>query len=89
MNEQRILEELLHLLETNGVSIRYEAMGGGGGGYCTIRGERIFFVDTQAASSEAAAVCAESVGRVVDIERVYVRPEVRRFIEEHREADKE
>ena len=47
MNEQRILEELLALLEADGVSIRSEPLGGSGGGLCTVKGERIFFVDTQ------------------------------------------
>ena len=80
MNEQRILEELLALLEANNVTIRREPLSGSGGGLCTIKGESIFFVDTQASSSEASA-CAEAVSKVVDTEKVYIRPEVREFIE--------
>ncbi len=83
MNEQRILEELLALLEANGVTIRREPLGGSGGGLCTVKGEQIFFVDTQAASAEMAAVCAEAVPKAVDIEKIYIRPEVRQFIENH------
>jgi hypothetical protein len=59
MNEQRILEELLALLEANGVKIRNEPLGGSGGGLCTIKGEQIFFVDTQASSADSAAICGE------------------------------
>jgi len=81
MNEQRILEELLGLLEANGVTIRNEPLGGSGGGLCTVKGEQTFFVDTQAASAEMAAVCAEAVSKVLDIEKIYIRPEVRDFIE--------
>jgi hypothetical protein len=81
MNKQRIFEELLALLEANRVTIRREPLGGGGGGLCTIKGEPIFFVDTQASSAEMAAVCAEAVSRVVDIEKVYIKPEVREFVE--------
>ncbi|HUW19339.1 MAG TPA: hypothetical protein VMW16_08560 [Sedimentisphaerales bacterium] len=84
MNQQRILEELLALLEANGVAIRNEPLGGNGGGLCTVKGENIFFVDTQAASSEMAALCAEAVARVIDIEKIYIRPEIREFIERHR-----
>ena len=83
MNEQRILEELLALLEANGVTIRDEPLGGNGGGLCTIKGRRIFFVDTQAPSAVVAVLCAEVVPKVADIEQVYIKPEVRQFIENH------
>ena len=81
MNEKRILEELLGLLEQNGVTIRNEPLGGSGGGLCTIKSEKIFFVDTQASSAEMVAVCAEAVAKAVDTEHIYIRPEVRQFIE--------
>ena len=83
MNEQRILEELLALLESNSVAIRDEPLGGSGGGLCSIKGEKIFFVDTQAPSEVVAAICAEAIPKVIDIEQVYIKPEVRQFIENH------
>ena len=81
MNEQAILEELLDLLEANDVKIRNEPLGGRGGGLCTIKGEKIFFVDTQAPSSEVAVLCAEAVSKNVNIDSVYIKPQVRQFIE--------
>lgn len=83
MNEQRILEELLALLEAKGVTIRDEPLGGTGGGLCAVKGQQMFFVDTQAPSEVVAAICAEAVPKVVDIEQVYLKPEVRQFIESH------
>ncbi len=83
MNEQRILEELLALLEANSVAIRNEPLGGNGGGLCTIKGRQMFFVDTQAPSAVVAAICAQAVPKVVDIEQIYIKPEVRQFIEIH------
>jgi hypothetical protein len=83
MNEQRILEELLALLESNGIKIRNEPLGGSGGGLCSVKGEPIFFVDTQAPSAETAALCAEAVSKTVDIDNIYIKPEVRQFIENH------
>lgn len=83
MNEQRILEELLTLLESNGVTIRSEPLAGSGGGLCTIKGENVFFVDTQAPSGEVGTLCAEAAAQLLDIEQLYIRPEVRRFIESH------
>ena len=83
MNEQRILEELLSLLEQNSITIRPEPLGGSGGGLCTIKGQSIFFVDTQAQSADTAVFAAEAVSKVLDIDQVYIRPEVRQFIENH------
>jgi len=83
MFEQRILEELLALLEANSVTIRQEQLGGSGGGLCTVKGEPIFFVDTQTSSAESAAICAEAVSKVMDIESIYIKPEVRQFIERY------
>ena len=64
MNDQRILEELLSLLEGQGVTIRHEPLGGTGGGLCAVRGSNQFFVDTEATSAETAARCAEAAGKV-------------------------
>jgi hypothetical protein len=86
MNEQMILEELLALLEAHRVKIRSEPLGGRGGGLATMKGESIFFVDTEAPSAEVATLCAEAVTKLVDIERIYLRPEIRQFIESHTES---
>ena len=83
MNEQGILEELLALLEANDVTIRSEPLGGSGGGLCTIKDERIFFLDTEAPSIVTAAICAQSLPKVVDIEQIFIKPQVRQFIGDH------
>ncbi len=89
MNTQKILEELLLLLESNGVIIRDEPLGGSGGGLCSIKGQWIFFVDTQAPSAVMSVVCAEAVPQVMDIEQVYIKPEIREFVEYHSISEKE
>jgi hypothetical protein len=86
MNDQRILEELLELLAGAGVEVRRDALGGGGGGPCTIKGQGIFFVDTQSTANEVAALAAEAVATSVDVESIYMRPEVREFIESRGKA---
>ncbi len=83
MNEQRILDELLEILEANGITIRNEPLGGSGGGLCTVKSKHIFFVDTDAPAAEVAALCAAAVAKIVDIEKVYLKPQVRQFIEAH------
>lgn len=89
MNEQRILEELVMLLESNGVTIRREPLAGGAGGLCTVRGKHIFFLDTQASSVEVASAAAEAVAKLIDIESIYLRPEIRQFIESNGSSIKE
>ncbi len=83
MNNQRILDELLSLLEASGVKIREEPLGGSGGGLCMMKGENLFFKDTQAPASLMAAMCAKALVKVVDIEQIYIKPEVREFIEQN------
>lgn len=89
MDEHSILEELVSLLETNAVTIRREPLGGNGGGLCTVKGKKIFFVDTQAGSGEMAMACSEAVTKLVDIENIYIRPQVRQFIEENSQSEEQ
>jgi hypothetical protein len=89
MNERRILEELLALLETNNVTVRHEAMGGRGGGLCNIKGRNFFFVDSQATSIDSAALCARSIAKLIDVEKVYIKPQIRQFIENCDKVEKQ
>jgi len=84
MNNQRLLEELVALLEANSITIRTEPLGGNGGGLCDFKGKCIFFQDTQAPTAETAALCAKAVAEKINIENIYIRPEVRRFIEKNK-----
>ncbi len=83
MNDQQVLDELLSILETNGIQVRDEALEGSGGGLCKLRGCQVFFLDTQASSVDCAAACAQAVERVIDIEQLYIKPQIRQFIEHH------
>lgn len=83
MNQQILLEELTGLLEKTGIQIRTESLGGSGGGLCCVRGQNIFFVDSDAPSGETAILCAEAIGELVDVDSIYIKPQVRQFIENH------
>jgi hypothetical protein len=89
MNNQAVLQQLLSVLEDNGVQVRSEPMGGAGGGLCNVKGKNIFFLDTQAPTAEAATLCAQAVGRLVDIESIYLRPEIRQYIEACMETERQ
>ncbi|MBW8015623.1 MAG: hypothetical protein FVQ82_05515 [Planctomycetes bacterium] len=81
MNTREITEELVALIEQNGVEIRREAMGGGGGGLCVINEKKIFFVDTECPIAELTAICSRAVNELLDIDSVYIRPQVRQVLE--------
>jgi hypothetical protein len=88
MNSQDILQQLLAILEDNGIELRNEPLGGTGGGLCRVKGKNIFFVDTQAPAAETASLGAQAVGRLLDIETVYIRPEIREFIEKSLQTER-
>jgi hypothetical protein len=83
MESQLILDEFLAVLTQKGVTIRTGLMGGGGGGMCKIKGSDVFFVDTQCPVREMAAICAEAVSEIVDVEAIYLRPQTRQFVEKN------
>lgn len=83
MDTRDITEELVALLEQNGVNIRREAMGGGGGGLCVIKEKKIFFVDTDCPIAEMNAICSRAVNELLDIESIYIRPQVRQYLEKY------
>jgi hypothetical protein len=85
MDNKAILDELLELLEKNGVKIRKDSLGGGSSGLCKIKNDFIFFLDTDSSSYELATNCAKAISEVVDIETIYLKPEVRSFIEQNME----
>jgi len=83
MDEKTILEYLLTLLEQNHVVIRSEAMGGRGGGLCKFKNRTVFFVDSEASTADIAVLCAQAVNELVDLEGIYIVPQVRDFLEKH------
>jgi hypothetical protein len=82
MDNKAILDELLELLEGNGVKIRKDSLGGGSSGLCKIRDEAFFFADMDSSSYEISVSCAKAVNEIMDIETIYLKPEVRCFIEQ-------
>ena len=83
MTERRILEEMVRVLETHGVEVRHEVLGGRGGGLCTIQGRTVLFLDDQASVEDQLEVCAEAAAKLVDLETCYLKPLVRQYMEGH------
>jgi hypothetical protein len=81
MDERHILKTLIDLLEANRIKIRKEPLEDSPGGLCRIGKERILFLDSRALPANQAEVCAVALVEVVDINNIYIRPDVREFVE--------
>jgi hypothetical protein len=87
MTHHDIMNELFELLKQQGVAIREDAMGGGGGGFCDIGGKRVFFHDTESSSFDTAIKCASALKMYIpDLETIYIKPAVRDFIDKYTSA---
>jgi hypothetical protein len=83
MEKKAILDDLVELLEKNSVKIRKDSLGGGSAGLCKLKNGYMFFMDADSNAYENAVSCAKAVKEIVDIETIYLRPEVRDFIEQN------
>ena len=83
MDNRAILDELLNILSGHQVHIRTESMGGCGTALCKLRDKYVFFNDTDAAVGDSAAICADAVNRLINVEDIYLRPEIRDFLEKN------
>jgi len=81
MNQQQILEELISILETSGIHVRDEQLSSHVGGLCTVRGRPIMFLDSCSCVQDNVEACAQAVSQVIDIEALYIKPQVRQTIE--------
>lgn len=86
MDLQDRLDELLTVAEQIGLAIRREPLGGEGGGYCLLKGQRVLFVDTMADLETRYERTLSTLSRLAEIDQHYVSPEVREEIERAREA---
>ena len=81
MDKRHILKILIDLLEANRIKVRRELLEDGPGGLCRIGKERILFLDSRAQPDDQAEACAAALAEVVDIDNIYLLPEVREFVE--------
>jgi len=81
MDNQNILYELLSLLEQKNIEIRKEPLQGSGGGLCSVKGRYLFFLDTQAPTTKTAPLAAKAVAKLVNTDNIYIKPQVREFIQ--------
>jgi hypothetical protein len=81
MDEHHILKKLVNLLEASRIKVRRELLEDGPGGLCRIGKERILFLNSRMQPDDQAKICASALAEVVDIDNIYLRPDVRAFVE--------
>ncbi|MBN2563437.1 MAG: hypothetical protein JXQ75_21155 [Phycisphaerae bacterium] len=87
MDLQSRLDALLSLAEEIGLSVRREPLGGDGGGYCTLRGQRILFIDTSADLEARYETTLASLAPLPEVDQRYLPPEIREDIDRQRAAN--
>jgi hypothetical protein len=84
MDPHWTVEMLTELAEKLGIECRAAPLGGSGGALCTIKGRQVLFVDTEAdAAQQAHALGAALAG--LDLENVFIVPQLRQFLEHCRQ----
>jgi hypothetical protein len=86
VNENTLLEELIGLLETHGVKVRRESIADSTGGLCKINGEQVLFLNIHTHPAELLDICIDALGAITDIETMYLRPDIRQFIDNRKKA---
>jgi hypothetical protein len=81
MDVQARLAELITLAESVGLAIRRETLGGSGGGMCTLKGQRVLFVDTAADPDTQYERTLAALAPLEQVQNHYLPPEVREDLE--------
>jgi hypothetical protein len=84
MDLQARLDILIGLAQEAGLTIRREPLGGDGGGFCLIKGQRVLFIDTQADLETRYERTLQALAWLPELEQRYVPPEVRDDLERQR-----
>lgn len=75
------VETIVEQMRQLGVSVRYERLGGDGGGLCHIRGETVLFIDSDADIVTTAERCVDSLAAIPGWERLAIPTELRALLE--------
>jgi hypothetical protein len=72
---------LLEICSKLNLSIRFESLGGTGGGLCRIKGKPVIFIDTDTDSDVRYEKLLSAVAGFSEIETMFILPEVRADLE--------
>ena len=78
------LEILVSLAREIGLTVRRESLGGEGGGFCLIKGQRVLFIDTTADAETRYERTLAALAPLSELDQRYIAPEVREDIDRAR-----
>ncbi len=81
MDVQARLDALLAAAEQLGIEIRRVPLGGEGGGLCSLRGQRVLFVDASADTATRYDKTVNAMARLPELQDQYLPPLVREDLE--------
>jgi hypothetical protein len=81
---QSRLDALLELADQLGIAVRREPLGGEGGGLCTLRGNRVLFIDTSADLETRYERTLAGLAAFPGLDELYIRPEIRQDLDAYR-----
>ncbi len=81
MDVQARLDALLAAAEQLGIEIRRVPLGGEGGGLCSLRGQRVLFVDASADTATRYDKTVDAMARLPELQDRYLPPLVREDLE--------
>ena len=74
------LDEMLEVFGRLGIPLRREQLGGAGGGLCTLRGQRVVFLDLDADLATQVERCTDALAALPEAEDIYLAPALRERI---------
>lgn len=84
MDIEEKLSYILQVLDRLDVTVRFESLGGEGGGLCAVKGARIVFVDVDADPRTRYSSILAAVAEVGDADQMYLLPEIRADMDDGR-----
>jgi hypothetical protein len=86
MHTVELLEAALETARSLGYEVRYEWLGGSGGGDCEVKGRKLLFVDVAILPAEQLDQTLEALGRMTGFASLPIRPDLRVLLEGRRKS---
>lgn len=86
MDTQQLLDDLLELAQRLGIEIRWAALGGEGGGLCTMKGRQVLFIDQSADVATQCERCLADLASLPEIDTTFIQPKLREQLDRWRGA---
>ena len=81
MDVEQKLSTILQVFDALGVTVRFEGLGGQGGGVCRMKEKILVFIDLDADSSWRYQTVLSALGEASDLDDIYLLPEIRADLE--------